>query len=257
MVHFVYGNKKRIFINTTIGCLAHCKYCYLPEILEKQSICRITAKEALEKLHSLNSYSPGPNGTIISIGCYSECWDDANRKETLELLSNISKEGNYIQLATKRKISLDDLLKINSFSRFKNQIGIHLSVPTISHSPELEPGTDPILNRLSPLNFTGLVTNVYFALYIKPVIKDITIEDIENYKRLVQKYSIPVIVGSMLEKPPSPNLAVQVGEGKLQEVQYSDNDLLIRSFLPFDRVYKHSIDIIEDFRKLHKEKKYD
>lgn len=32
MLHYVYGDSSRVFLNTAIGCEARCEYCYLPQL---------------------------------------------------------------------------------------------------------------------------------------------------------------------------------------------------------------------------------
>ena len=75
MLHFVYGAQERIFLNTALGCSARCQYCYLPELDIGNRPEYISAEETLEMLRNLSYFVPGPLGTILSIGCYSECWD--------------------------------------------------------------------------------------------------------------------------------------------------------------------------------------
>ena len=45
--------------------------------------------------------------TLITLGCFSECWDDNNKPETIKLIKYFLQKGNQIQLATKKEITVD------------------------------------------------------------------------------------------------------------------------------------------------------
>ena len=45
----------------------------------------------------------GKNGTLISFGCYSECWDEKNKPQTIKLIKYFLEKGNQIQVATKNQ----------------------------------------------------------------------------------------------------------------------------------------------------------
>ena len=95
-------------------------------------------------MFALPYFVQGREGTIISIGCYSECWDVGNKQEAFKVISEIVRLGNYVQLATKRGILWEELTKLDSLALFKNQIGIYLSIPTLTGSRQMEKGTDYI-----------------------------------------------------------------------------------------------------------------
>ena len=76
-------DNKRIFINTSLGCAGQCAYCYLPKMgysngsdnyrtISAQTIIEFIEKNKLD----INQK------TLITLGCYSECWDEYNKNET-------------------------------------------------------------------------------------------------------------------------------------------------------------------------------
>lgn len=89
MNEFVYGNENRIFVNTDMGCNSNCSYCYLPALNIKHGIKKISAVEAIGLVEKLEYYKKGKNGTIISIGCYSECMDQENIEDTLLIIESM------------------------------------------------------------------------------------------------------------------------------------------------------------------------
>lgn len=245
MKHFVYGDSQRIFLNTALGCSAHCQYCYLSGLGIGHNPHYISAEETLTLLQQSDEFVPGADGTVLSLGCYSECWDCKNKSETIKLLSNLADYGNYIQMATKQAVSKDELKQLDALARYPGQIGLYLSTPTLSHSVELEPGTASIKDRLAPLNWQAELKHIYLSLYIKPVLPDITLEDASIYCQLAERYHLPIIIGPLLVCGES---TVQVGEGFLQEADCDESEVLKRMLEPYGHIYVHSMQIIDDMR---------
>lgn len=245
MKHFVYGDRYRIFFNTALGCSARCQYCYLPEMGLGHAPKYISAEDTLAMFKQSDVFVPGPQGTILSLGCYSECWDSQNKSETIKLLSNLTVYGNYIQMATKQVFSRAELEEINSMVLYPGQIGLYLSAPTLSYSEELEPGTALPQERLAPLQWKEELKNIYFALYIKPVIPSITLNDGAIYGRLMKNYQLSAIVGPLLTKGVGD---VLVGEGSLREIGSNESDSLRSMLESYGSVYTHSTQIIDNLR---------
>ena len=109
MASFVYGDSYRIFINTALGCDGGCQYCYLSKLGVSGEQPEKSVEEVLELLNGMEEYRPGRTGTILSFGCYSECWDGKNKRKTTELIRQLAKKENYIQLATKKEITFEEL----------------------------------------------------------------------------------------------------------------------------------------------------
>ena len=72
-------------MNTSIGCNAGCSYCYLPRLGISGSDVRIAAENLLEALQKVTYLKEGRKGSILSLGCYSECLDNQNISETFRL----------------------------------------------------------------------------------------------------------------------------------------------------------------------------
>lgn len=104
--NFISGNDSRIFLNLELGCSSSCSYCYLPS--EGMSHderppekLRRSATEMLVQLEKFPNFKPGATGSILSIGCFSECWDERIKSETIALINGLLPLGNHIQFATK------------------------------------------------------------------------------------------------------------------------------------------------------------
>lgn len=243
MLNYVYGSSERIFLNTTIGCNAMCKYCYLPSIQSDTS--NLLYKKSVDKVYKslvdLSYFVDGENGTILSLGCYSECMDKENVQQTQVLLKKIILLGNRIQLATKQKIPEKIVQEISILRKYRSQVMIYVSMPTVSSIGNIEPGTASYEMRI--LNFELCKKyGVPAVLYIKPFLKGMTDRDIDKYVEIVQKYQIPVVVGNYLSPDLREKTQADVGEGLLYE-QGDEEDIekFIRQLERYTKVYRHSV----------------
>ena len=103
---YLFSNDpSRIFVNTSLGCSANCSYCYLPLLSysKGEKINNyIKAEELIKQIESYKEIKYKKNVALISFGCYSECWDDINKPETIKLIKYFLDKGNQIQFSTKR-----------------------------------------------------------------------------------------------------------------------------------------------------------
>ena len=132
-------DNKRIFINTSLGCAGQCAYCYLPKMgysngsdnyrtISAQTIIEFIEKNKLD----INQK------TLITLGCYSECWDEYNKNETISLIKYFLKKGNQIQLSTKKQIMKEELTEILPLINYFGQLVIFVSSATISKHDTIE-----------------------------------------------------------------------------------------------------------------------
>lgn len=251
-MEFVYGSTKRIFVNTSIGCMASCQYCYLPSLKNNKNVDNISSDKAIKLVEEKPYFVTGENGTIISIGCYSECLDKDNILNTKSLLKHFTPKGNYIQLATKQLVTKELLATIVSNRVFNQQVIIYVSMPTISHILSIEKRTAPFEIRMN--NIKECVSNdICVVLYIKPYLHNLTSEDVDKYLDIIDRYNIPVVIGSYLSVQNTSTMA-DVGEQKLYEMELDEEyDNFLMKFKNIQNVYYHSIEVINYFRKLREE----
>ena len=96
----------------------------------------------INRLKNNPNFIRGKNGTILSIGCYSECWDTNNKLDTIKLINDLLEFNNPIQLSTKRRITKKDLELINlSKIKYKGQLSIYISNSSITMYKEYEDKT--------------------------------------------------------------------------------------------------------------------
>lgn len=247
----VYGNAERVFVNNAIGCNAQCSYCYLPELInEQEDIWKYSHIDALEQLRTMQDFKLGKQGTIISLGCYSECWSDENREETKQLICKLADSENPIQMATKKLIDFEDIEEIDNCLQYKEQLTIYISIPTISESETMEKDTDLVMKRIENFALDSKLKNCNFVLYIKPVLQDITIKDIEKYAEIMRKYKVPCVVGDNLVYSTDGKWTKNmVGEGYLKEDKVDDVDKIMEQLSKVGQVFRHSTDVIKNWRK--------
>lgn len=201
----IFGDSNRLFLNLDLGCSSECSYCYLPSEaiqigrnnLDLDS--RISAQELHEHLCNDERFIHGPEGTLLSIGCYSETWDPRNRENTVQLIKRLLCHGNNIQLATKRKVDTTDTKTITEDEHWNKQLSIYISSTTLSHWKMYEKRTVPPNIRFSSFKSCADI-GIPAVLYIKPVLPGITILDADLFGKIIQEYNIPCIVGDMFKE---------------------------------------------------------
>ncbi len=242
-----FDNSDRIFINTFLGCYSKCSYCYLPS-LNIQTYSHKSVESIIDELNEIPEFIKGKNGTIISIGCYSECWDVFNRKNTINLINLLLEYENPIQLATKQYINIKHIEEIASKIKWKGQITIYTSCSTITDWEKYENKTTNPKKRFQNFLIKKHL-DIPVILYIKPVIKGVTIRDISHFINLIEEYKVKVIVGSLFvpnkicseEKSPISTL--------LTYKKNSEEDVLKTELKKYADVFEFSTEIVEYYRK--------
>ena len=235
----IYGTSERIFVNTAIGCNACCKYCYMPKLGHKKKEKTISGEMAVQQVLNMTCFSPGKNGTVLSLGCYSECLDLQNMKETETVVQGLLPLGNRIQLATKQIVTEHFLEIIKRYQMYDEQMHIYISMPTISLIEQLESGTALANQRITNIE-NCIRHNIPVVLYIKPFLENITESDLEKYIKIVRKYRIPAVVGRYLYTEPNGKLA-DVGNGRLYEGNLEFGRIkFINELGKHTQVYEHS-----------------
>lgn len=244
---YISGNSARLFLNTELGCASSCEYCYLPAEgypigASADRALRISAQELLVQLEQDGRVKKGLQGTVFSIGCFSECWDNRNRKETLGLILGLLPFGNPIQMATKRRVNKEDLYKIVKSSHWQKQLFIFISSASVSKWAVLEKGTTSPVRRFESFKNCHDV-GVKSFLYIKPVLPNVTINDVNYYGEIMDVNRVSAIVGDQFEKG---------GEGRSSPISiglkvktHSDVDKIRVALSAYGKVYNNSTDVLE------------
>ena len=207
-------DNKRLFVNVNIGCLGSCSYCYLPIMGYSNNKIIKSTKTSEEVINMINNSNLRINkDTLITFGCFCECFDKFNKEETIKLINYFLDKGNQVQVSTKKMLNYLDIKKIISHIKYYGQFILFVSSATISKHSIYERNTD-----IPDLRFKNFKFSKYFPviLYLKPVLKNITYKDISLYKDLIKSYNIKyVVVGSIYTK-----------DNSLESVHFSSNNTL-------------------------------
>lgn len=207
-------DNKRIFVNTCLGCTGKCSYCYLGKMGYDNSRIVAEVRKAEELIEEIEQVGISRD-TLITLGCFSECWDDNNKPETIKLIKYFLQKGNQIQLSTKKEISVEEAKKFQDLIQYLGQLVVFVSSATISKWDTIEKGTDSPNKRFNTFEISREL-NIPTALYMKPILKGITNHDIELYKEVIQKYGVKdVVVGSIFKE-----------KGSEETVHFSDKGTL-------------------------------
>lgn len=192
-------DNKRIFVNTCLGCTGKCSYCYLGKMGYDNSSIVGEIRKAEELIEEIERAGISRD-TLITLGCFSECWEDNNKPETIKLIKYFLQKGNQIQLATKKEITVEEASELESLIQYLGQLVVFVSSATISKWDTIEMGTDSPSKRFNTFEISK-VLNIPTVLYMKPVLKGITKNDIELYKEVIQKYDVKdIVVGSIFRE---------------------------------------------------------
>lgn len=248
MANFVYGTKDRIFINTSLGCRAGCKYCYLPQLGLSPGAGHRSAGEVIALVEQCGYYVPGKAGSIISLGCYSECMDVDNIEDTKQAVSYFLGRENWVQLSTKQRLPEQLCASFSAELKFPHQLEICISMPTYSLAQTLEPGAAPVTDRIANIALCRKY-GLDALLYIKPYLPHITSTDLPAYEGLAAAYGLPVVVGGILSVAPNGNLS-DVGERRLYEQEASkEMEAFKRELQRYTATYSHSTQHMEEMRR--------
>lgn len=242
-------NNKRIFINVSIGCRGNCSYCYLPKIGYSNKEIVKSTKTAEEIIETINSSNINFNkNTLITIGCYSECFDDFNKEETIKIIKYFLNKGNQVQVSTKKEIKFVDIEEILPLIKYRGQFILFVSSSTISMHGTIEKNTDK-----PEMRFKNFEYDKYFptVLYMKPVLKDITYNDLDLYKNIISKYNIKyVVVGSIFTEKLSSETVHFSNDNKLFYNEIDDEIKIINELKDICNVYRRSTEIVRLFKKV-------
>ena len=229
-------DNKRIFVNTCLGCTGKCLYCYLGKMGYDNSSIVGKVKKAEELIEEIEQAGISRD-TLITLGCFSECWDNNNKTETIKLIKYFLQKGNQIQLSTKKKICIEEAKEFQNLIQYVGQLVIFISSATISKWETIESGTDSPSNRFKTFEISR-VLNIPTVLYMKPVLKGITKKDIELYVKVIQKYNVKnVVVGSIFSDKESE-----------ETVHFSDKEKLFYNPISDEYEIKERLKEIEDLK---------
>ena len=249
---YLFSNEEnRLFINLSLGCAANCSYCYLPIInysKGKKNNNHISADKIIKQVEAYKNYKPGKDGTLISFGCFSECWNDYDKNDTIKLIKYFLTKGNQVQFSTKKFVDYKDLIDVSKLIKYYGQLTIFISSATIRYWDKFEDGTTDPSQRFKSFEIIKKL-NIPVILYIKPVLYNITIQDIDKYFAVIKKYDIKdVVVGSIIKTNGTGEVAPFVNDNSMRTKPIEQEKELIRLLSKVCNTYTKSIHVLEKFK---------
>jgi DNA repair photolyase len=251
--NFLYGTEERIFLNTNLGCSSNCSYCYLPSLnfeINNTPNNKLEPNRLINLLEGKSFFKKGKKGTILSIGCYSECWDESNKKDTISLINELLKYNNPIQIATKRQIKEKDLeLILLDQVNYKHHLSFYISSTTISEHLIYEQKTTNPKDRFKSFDILKKY-NLPSFLYMKPILKNITIKDLPEYIKVIKNNKIDVIIGELFCTLGVKDAPISNGKLKYSNQEEEDMKKITTEVSKYVNTYKYSTQpIIEELNK--------
>lgn len=247
-------NSDRIFINTCLGCNGNCSYCYLPSLGYNNKSNNLPVREASQIIKDIEESGINiDEKTLITLGCFSECWDEKNRPQTIELIRYFLQKGNQIQLSTKKQVNVEDVKQFQDLIKYMGQLVIFVSSASISQWEQMEKNTDTPTKRFKTFEVSKKL-NIPTVLYMKPILQGITIQDIELYQEVIKRYGIKnVVVGSIFKEKESEETVHFSNRNKLFYNPVSDELEIKRKLMGMCNVYSRSSEVMAKYREKHLE----
>lgn len=190
----LFFNNGRLFINSELGCLSRCEYCYLNEIglTTGKITSSIDANTIIDtiNLNPLNLWSPENN--IVAFGCYSDPWGIPSKGKTIAIMQYLDALGYKVTISTKQFIRQSDLDCLGDIDR--RRFVFLISLPLPDSIALFEKGTSSLRQRIKSIEAL-LNNNFRVAVYIKPFIEGHTIRGFEALSNIFKTYKIPAILG--------------------------------------------------------------
>lgn len=151
-------------------------------------------------------------------------------------------------MSTKCKILKKELAEILPLIKYPGQLIIFVSSATISKHNIYEKNTTSISERFKTFEISKS-TNIPVVLYIKPVLQNITINDIDLYKKYIEKYDIKdVVVGSIFSNKKSEETVHFSNKNELFYSKCQDEELIISKLSKITNIYRRSSEVMEKYK---------
>lgn len=162
----------RVFVSDSLSCPANCKFCYIESIVDSERELHQNHLGGLiaKSIVTDKRFVLGENGTTILLGGFSDPFLPKNILITLEIITALSRFKNFIHVATRYGIGKNEEIKKILFKQ--TNIIVNYSFSCLDEKIELA-NFDSRFSEAKEL----IKNNVKVALYIRPVLPQITLSD--------------------------------------------------------------------------------
>lgn len=228
----------RVFFDIGKGCGNSCKYCYLEDANEQQTLYSYSDIErCINEIVKNPNFVSGNKGTIISFCPHTEPLKSvASAKLLLHVIDRFAPYGNYMQFATKEILYDFFINEINNVTT-DGQVTAFISISSLEHQKAIEPLASDYLKRVE--NVEKLRNSkMRSCIYLKPFLFQIA--DFEILKQLiVHTKPDAVCIGIVYNKVNTNKYGYLMHPTEQNMVSQGINQLMIK----FTEILKQSSDI--------------
>ena len=192
----VWGND-RVFVSPVLGCPAKCSFCYLLDHGKgnEREENLLSPEMLLLRIVEDSRFTNGETGTIISLGCMSECLTSNSIDATIKFLNLAKDLSNPVQIAT--RWILNGLTLKNFLDAIDCLNIVIFQSMTEGRIRTIEIGTPPW--QLRKIFMQSCVCRcIPTVLYIKPFIPTFTKFFIDDFTDLAKEIGVKnVVVGPL------------------------------------------------------------
>lgn len=186
---FVAFTRRRVFVNSALGCPSRCSYCYIKDygVGDRPVLAAFSGDSLGAYLRANGHFVPGRTGDLLSFGCFTESFHSRTAGKTLELIRAAAELGNPIQVATKQELSTATVRWLATAQCYPGQISVFVSVTTLLRWKSIEPGTAPPSRRLRTIRRAREV-GLPACLYVKPFLVGVTDHELPVFKEAISEF---------------------------------------------------------------------
>ena len=180
-------NSSKVFISTGLACPGQCKFCYIDSLVEER--LKLNPEDLAGIICNLivhdKRFKSGKDGTTIMLGGFTDPFVSKHFKASMFILNFFSQHNNYIHIATRYTTD-----KRHEFFLSPNQnVVINFSISSLRKDRTEVPNQ---LERFK--NAKMLIQEGYkVALFIRPIIQGVTINDLDEIIAHAKNANIKVI----------------------------------------------------------------
>lgn len=185
---------RRVVVSISLSCQLECDFCYVKSIVRDATeyasphFGRVLAYSVIEDPR----FVPGPGGTQILIGGFGEPFDPSALADSVEFINTIGRRcDNYFHIATRSS----EVSQIFEKLEPRKRIVFNYSLSSLDR--DRLGGPKEVRRRFEDAR-TLVTANMHVALYLRPVVPNRTLDDVEEIAELAAAAGIRhVTVGGL------------------------------------------------------------